>query len=65
MAGTKAGAKKANATKALRYDQNLWKELGRLGGSKSNPRKGFGSNKDLASKAGRKGGKISRRTKDS
>lgn len=64
MSGTKAGAKKANATKELKYGHKYWRELGRLGGTKSNPRKGFGSNRERARLAGAKGGKISRKPKN-
>ena len=62
MAGTREGGLKAQATNKLRYGDNFYKGIGKLGGTKSRGG-GFAANPELARLAGAKGGKISRRGK--
>lgn len=63
MAGTVAGGKKAARTNKLRYGEDMYQNIGRMGGLASRGG-GFAANRELARIAGRKGGLKSRRTKD-
>jgi len=62
MAGTKAGGAKAAATVKLKYGEDYYKKIGKVGGRRGTTG-GFFANRELASTAGAKGGKISRRGK--
>ena len=62
MAGTKAGAAKAQRTIKEKYGGGFYAEIGRKGGQNGHTG-GFAANPELAKEAGRKGGKISRRGK--
>ena len=60
MAGTKAGAIKAQNTIKKKYGDNFYSTIGSLGGKASNTG-GFAANRELAREAGRKGGLVSKR----
>jgi len=62
MAGTKLGGKQAARTNKVRWGDDFYARIGRMGGKKSR-NGGFAANRELASRAGRKGGRISRRGK--
>lgn len=69
MAGTLAGGKAASETNKLKYGENFYKDIGRMGGKKKTDLpKGFAymkatGNTEKIREAGRKGGEISRRGK--
>lgn len=60
MAGTKEGARKAQATIAKKYGSDFYANIGRIGGRNGHTG-GFAANPELAREAGRKGGLISKR----
>lgn len=62
MAGTKRGGFKAGATNKMRYGENFYRVIGRIGGLKSRGG-GFAADPESARRAGRIGGSISRRPK--
>jgi general stress protein YciG len=62
MAGTRAGGAKAAQTNKLKYGEDFYSNIGKIGGTMSNTG-GFYNNKELAREAGKKGGKISKRRK--
>lgn len=62
MPGTVKGGKNAAETNKLRYGNDFYKKIGRIGGLNSSGG-GFAANPELAREAGRKGGLKSRRTK--
>jgi general stress protein YciG len=62
MAGTRAGAAKAQRTIKKKYGKGFYAEIGRKGGQNGHTG-GFAANPELAKEAGRKGGKISKRGK--
>lgn len=70
MTGTKAGAQKAKATIKLKYGEDHYQRIGRIGGKVLTPTGGFASEKigedglsgrQRAKIAGAKGGSISKR----
>lgn len=60
MPGTRAGGLKAAATNKIKYGDNFYRNIGRIGGRNGHTG-GFAANIKLAAEAGRKGGLISRR----
>lgn len=62
MPGTKEGGKRAAETNKIKYGQDFYSNIGRLGGKKGRTG-GFYANRELARTAGAKGGAKSRRTK--
>ena len=60
MSGTLAGGKKAAATNKMKYGEDFYARIGKMGGQNGHTG-GFASNPELAREAGRKGGMISRR----
>lgn len=60
MAGTKAGGLKTAATNKLKYGEDFYSKIGRIGGSNGTTG-GFAANRELARIAGQKGGRKSRR----
>ena len=60
MAGTKAGGLRAAATNKMKYGEDFYARLGRIGG-RNGTTGGFAANRELARIAGQKGGQISRR----
>ena len=63
MAGTRAGAAKAQRTIKQKYGKGFYAEIGAKGGSACVETKGFGADRERARLAGQKGGKISKRGK--
>ena len=60
MAGNKSGGAKAAATNKLKYGEDFYDRIGRIGG-RNGTTGGFAANRELARIAGKKGGRISRR----
>lgn len=60
MAGTKIGGLRAAATNRMRYGEDFYQGIGKLGGQKSR-NSNFAKNPEFARAAGRVGGKRSRR----
>lgn len=59
MSGTVSGGLRASRTNKIKYGDNFYKQIGRLGGLAKVP-KGFSMMpKEKVSAAGRKGGKVS------
>ena len=63
MSGTKAGGQKTAETNKLKYGNDYYRRIGKIGGSRRVV-KGFATNPELASRAGKIGGRISRRRYD-
>lgn len=61
MAGNKSGGAKAAATNKLKYGEDFYDRIGRIGG-RNGTTGGFAANRELARIAGKKGGQISRRS---
>lgn len=62
MGGTITGGQKAAMSNKLKYGEDFYSRIGKVGG-KLGHTGGFAANHALAREAGRKGGTISRRTK--
>lgn len=60
MAGNKSGCIKAAATNKLKYGEDFYAKIGKIGG-KNGTTGGFAANRELAKIAGQKGGRKSRR----
>lgn len=60
MSGTKEGGRKAAATNKIRYGNDFYQQIGRVGGENGHTG-GFTTNSKLARLAGAKGGKRSKR----
>lgn len=60
MAGTISGGRKAARANKLKYGDDFYKVIGKVGGTLSR-NGGFASSRELASRAGKIGGKNSRR----
>lgn len=61
MAGTKAGAKKAAATNRLRYGDDFYSRIGKIGGQNGHTGGFKSKTHEFCAECGRKGGLISRR----
>jgi general stress protein YciG len=63
MSGTVKGGHKAAITNKMRYGENFYRTIGRMGGTTAGKPKGFAVSSETARAAGRKGGMASRRRK--
>ncbi len=63
MAGTKEGGLKAARTNKLKYGDNFYSRIGKVGGQNGHTG-GFSANPALAKIAGAKGGSISSRSEN-